>query len=183
MNKVRERSVFFLVFSFAHHVSYIIMGWGRIHPCFLAGADRGYQLVHRAAKETAKMRGKKAYEEVIALLNSGDLDSKINCLTLLNVLLKKAPNSKKRKKLIKRWEEVGLFNLLELQNEIQHPDYAVQLQALRVSVGRALFFGVGFCLFVCLFFSFSCGFFFFLGCFCFGFVVCFQLCRVEPPRS
>ena len=45
--------------------------------------------MHKAAKSSAKAHGKKPYEDLVSHLESGDLDLKVNTLTLLNILLQK----------------------------------------------------------------------------------------------
>lgn len=50
-------------------------------------------LVHKSAKFSAKSRGIKPYSNLVALLKSGDVDTSVNTLTLLNSLIGMQPAS------------------------------------------------------------------------------------------
>jgi len=93
--------------------------------------DEGYSFVHRAIKKISRGRDQKPYQHVVDLLLSGDLDVKVNSLTLINVLLRKTPNKRKLKKLVSRLEEVSLFAALEKQESIGDPDFLTQLEIFR----------------------------------------------------
>jgi hypothetical protein len=86
----------------------------------------GFALVHRAAKNNARVKGKEAYSDVIALLGSGDIETQVNALTLINSLLENAPLSKQTK-LILRWRKLDVDAVLKRQSKIQHPQFKTQL--------------------------------------------------------
>lgn len=47
--------------------------------------------MHKSAKFSAKSRGIKPYSNLVALLKSGDVDTSVNTLTLLNSLIGTLP--------------------------------------------------------------------------------------------
>eukprot|EP00002_Diphylleia_rotans_P021981 TRINITY_DN4293_c0_g1_i1.p1 TRINITY_DN4293_c0_g1~~TRINITY_DN4293_c0_g1_i1.p1 ORF type:complete len:1072 (-),score=269.95 TRINITY_DN4293_c0_g1_i1:143-3358(-) len=87
----------------------------------------GFKLIHDAIKCTARYAGLEPYESFISLLGSGDLDTKVNCLTLMNALLHRAPNRQKATKLQRRWEKLGLLGRLRQNNDIKANEYLAQL--------------------------------------------------------
>lgn len=121
--------------------------------------DDGFDLVHKAAKRTARNKRVKPYAQVgerprrkrsaasestgppllqiIRLLASGDLDAQINSLTLVNVLLRKAPDKAMRKKLVLMLDAVGLCDVLEQQQDrIGHADYVTQVELFQTLSGQ-----------------------------------------------
>ncbi|SPQ99930.1 unnamed protein product (mitochondrion) [Plasmodiophora brassicae] len=99
--------------------------------------DDGFDLVHKAAKRTARNKRVKPYAQIIRLLASGDLDAQINSLTLVNVLLRKAPDKAMRKKLVLMLDAVGLCDVLEQQQDrIGHADYVTQVELFQTLSGQ-----------------------------------------------
>ncbi len=64
--------------------------------------------------QTAEAREERPWLVVVKCLASGDLDVKINALTLLNVLMAKSPTKKKLKALLKKWDDLGLYATLDV---------------------------------------------------------------------
>ena len=60
----------------------------------------GFETVNEAALRAAEKHVMRPYEHLISLLASGDLDVQINSLTLINVLLSKAPDKTTRRHLV-----------------------------------------------------------------------------------
>lgn len=54
-------------------------------------AMRSWVLVNKSAKFSAKSRGIKPFSNLVALLKSGDVDTSVNTLTLLNSLIGTEP--------------------------------------------------------------------------------------------
>jgi len=90
--------------------------------------EEGFKSIHLAAKSTAQAQGKKPYADMIKLLDSGDLETKINAFTLLNVLLDNCPTNEKVAKLVKKWGDLGLNEKLRSLIDIQQQEFQVQLE-------------------------------------------------------
>eukprot|EP01132_Coremiostelium_polycephalum_P004937 gene4937-6154_t len=90
--------------------------------------DDGFVSIHQAAKSTAQAQGKTPYSNIVKLLDSGDLETKINAFTLLNVLLNTCPKNEKVDKLVKKWGELGLHDKLRSLTDIQHKEFQIQLE-------------------------------------------------------
>ncbi|KAM9946402.1 hypothetical protein ACTFIT_004709 [Dictyostelium discoideum] len=97
--------------------------------------EEGFKSVHLAAKGTAVAQGKKPYLNVIKLLDSGDLETKINAFTLLNVLLSNCPTDEKVGKLCKKWGELGLDDKLRSLTSIQQQEFQIQLEIYEETSG------------------------------------------------
>ncbi|KAK5578112.1 hypothetical protein RB653_003065 [Dictyostelium firmibasis] len=97
--------------------------------------EEGFKSVHLAAKGTAVAQGKKPYLNVIKLLDSGDLETKINAFTLLNVLLSNCPSDEKVGKLCKKWGELGLHDKLRSLTSIQQQEFQIQLEIYEETSG------------------------------------------------
>lgn len=75
--------------------------------------------------------------QVVRLLTSGDLDAQINSLTFINILLKKCPEKRKKKKLVLILDSVGVLDALEEQKEqIGHADYITQVELFQSLSGE-----------------------------------------------
>eukprot|EP00004_Rigifila_ramosa_P028834 TRINITY_DN993_c0_g1_i1.p1 TRINITY_DN993_c0_g1~~TRINITY_DN993_c0_g1_i1.p1 ORF type:complete len:956 (-),score=265.30 TRINITY_DN993_c0_g1_i1:45-2483(-) len=75
---------------------------------------RGFTLVHNAAKFTAKSAGQEPYENVVSLFeSSGDLDTQINAITLLNILIRKSPTPKKKSKILLRLQNLNFQAIIQ----------------------------------------------------------------------
>ncbi|KAH3764628.1 actin binding protein [Pelomyxa schiedti] len=97
----------------------------------------GFSLVHKAAKETAKKRGKDKYSNLIALLASGDIETQVNALTLFNSLLDNAP-AEKQLKLLNHFKKLGIDGILRKQSRIVHPSFKTQLAMFEVNSTQLL---------------------------------------------
>ena len=69
----------------------------------------GFELLNEAAKYVASIKHMIPYTNVIQLLSCGDLDTQINALTLVNVLLSKAPSRRKQARLLQKLDAAGLY--------------------------------------------------------------------------
>lgn len=94
-------------------------------------SEDGFFVVNQAIKSNAVERNKQPYEDLVLLLDNGLLDVKVNTLTLINILLQKAPEKEHLKKLLKRLDEAGIYAMLERQDGITDPDYLWQLDTFR----------------------------------------------------
>ncbi|EFA80057.1 actin binding protein [Heterostelium album PN500] len=99
--------------------------------------EEGFQSVHLAAKSTAQTANSKPYANLVRLLDAGDLETKINAFTLLNVLLDTCPEEK-NEKLVKKWGDLGLHDKLRSLVEIQHKEFQIQLELYEDNAGIKL---------------------------------------------
>eukprot|EP01133_Synstelium_polycarpum_P007633 gene7633-8929_t len=90
--------------------------------------EEGFNSIHHAAKSTARASNKKPYANIIRLLDSGDLETKINAFTLLNVMLDTCPAPEKIDKLVRAWGDQGLHDKLRTLTDIQHGAFQIQLE-------------------------------------------------------
>ena len=90
------------------------------------GSINGFELVHTAAKNSARARGQKVYQSVVQLLASGDIDTQLNALTLINSLLDNAPE-RKQTKLLATFKSYGIDDVLKDQTKIQQQEFRTQL--------------------------------------------------------
>lgn len=97
--------------------------------------DQGFDLLDDTVRDIAVQNGEKPYKKVVLLLKSGDLDSQINALTLINVMLNHAPTSFKKRRLIDELEEAGLLTILNNETSIEDHTYLKQLHVLREITG------------------------------------------------
>jgi len=102
---------------------------------FTQFVEDGFQIVHTAITRISEENRQKPYQQVVQLLASGDLDTKCNVMTLINVLLKKAPNNRRLKKLLNNLEDAGLFAALERQESVSDPIFLTQLELFRETSG------------------------------------------------
>ena len=85
----------------------------------------GFQVVHKAAKNNAKAKGKNAYSNVIELIDSKDIETQANALTLINMVFEAAPESKKLK-LLTHWKSLGIEAAIARQKDIKDPNFIAQ---------------------------------------------------------
>lgn len=89
--------------------------------------ENGFALVHSAAKKLARQKNsankggalEKPYKNFVGLLKCGDMDVMINTLTLMNLMLSKAPSDLSGKKLLFRWKTLGINEILEVFSDGQ----------------------------------------------------------------
>ncbi|EGG17364.1 actin binding protein [Cavenderia fasciculata] len=98
----------------------------------------GYSLVHRAAKNAAVADQSLPYQSLISLLTSGDMETQLNTLTLLNCLLENAPNPRKVRKLLSGWKALGIVKILKAQDHVTHSDFKTQLARFQTMAGIGL---------------------------------------------
>lgn len=94
--------------------------------------DQGHKLINQAAKRRIGV-GVQPYSPLINLLSSNDLLTVHNTLLLMNILLKKKRESSelKAKKLVFRWKECGLMNLLTPLTTTEEREVQKQLTILQ----------------------------------------------------
>ncbi|EGG14163.1 actin binding protein [Cavenderia fasciculata] len=90
--------------------------------------EEGFNSIHLAAKALAQAQEKRPYANIVRLLDSGDLETKINSFTLLNVMLDCCPSEEKTQKLVKKWGDLGLHDKLRSLVEIQQKEFQIQLE-------------------------------------------------------
>ncbi|EFA85496.1 actin binding protein [Heterostelium album PN500] len=95
----------------------------------------GFSLVHRAAKNHALETNLPAYTTLVNLLASGDIETQVNTITLLNCLLDNAPNPRKVEKLLTRWKALGIVKILKSQEHVTHCDFKTQSARFQVMAG------------------------------------------------
>ena len=121
------------------HADFIEMLFSLVTPSVLAQVCRqamellfavcnfdGFELVHTGAKNSARARGQKVYASVVELLASGDIETQVNALTLINSLLDNAPE-KKQTKLLAMFKSYGIDDVLRGQTKIQQNEFRAQL--------------------------------------------------------
>ena len=91
----------------------------------------GYEVLSDAAKYVASASHIAPYSNVIELLSCGDLDTQINALTLLNVLLAKCPTRRKQARLLQRLDAAGMLRTLSELSEIGIHDVTWNRQVSR----------------------------------------------------
>eukprot|EP00727_Mastigamoeba_balamuthi_P010431 m51a1_g601 hypothetical protein (1062) ;mRNA; r:75000-78578 len=94
----------------------------------------GFTLVHKAAKNTARAKGKEPYDAVVQLLGSGDIETQVNALTLINSLLDNCP-PEKQAKLLSMWRRLEIDAALKKQSRIQHASFKTQLAMYEMNAG------------------------------------------------
>jgi Formin Homology 2 Domain/ELMO, armadillo-like helical domain len=97
--------------------------------------EDGFELVHESAKNVARIRNALPYEDIVTLLKFDDINGKINALTFINVLLSKAPNTRKRQHLLKRLDDVDVLGVVNTAQDIASEDYKTQLHIFKNMVG------------------------------------------------
>ncbi|GAM17940.1 hypothetical protein SAMD00019534_011150 [Acytostelium subglobosum LB1] len=95
----------------------------------------GFSLVHRAAKNYSVETSTTPYSNLITMLQSGDLETQLNTLTLFNCLLENAPNPRKVEKLLTRWKSLGIVKILKSQEHFTHSDFKTQLARFQSMAG------------------------------------------------
>lgn len=85
----------------------------------------GFEVVHKAAKNNAKAKGKEPYGNVIELLSSNDIETQTNALTLINIVFDTAPESKKLK-LLTQWKKLGIDAAISRQKDIKDTNFVAQ---------------------------------------------------------
>ncbi|KAF0983976.1 hypothetical protein FDP41_007891 [Naegleria fowleri] len=93
---------------------------------FCSYLDNGIKLVKRAAKDMASKCKQQPFQNIMNILKSDDLMVQVNCLTLLNVMLSKVSDQKKRK-LLFTWKQADLENALDYANRSEFPAVKEQL--------------------------------------------------------
>ncbi|KAG2393421.1 hypothetical protein C9374_006952 [Naegleria lovaniensis] len=93
---------------------------------FCSYLDNGIKLVKRAAKDLASKCKQQPFQNIMNILKSDDLMVQVNCLTLLNVMLSKVSEQKKRK-LLFTWKQADLENALDYANRSEFPAVKEQL--------------------------------------------------------
>ncbi|KAL6070862.1 hypothetical protein QOT17_006614 [Balamuthia mandrillaris] len=74
----------------------------------------GWKHIHRAAKLFAKKKGCAAYENLVELLKSGDLDTQLNAITFFNSILDACP-PQRQEKLLLLWREIDIEPTLRME--------------------------------------------------------------------
>eukprot|EP01105_Mastigella_eilhardi_P019924 TRINITY_DN4711_c0_g1_i1.p1 TRINITY_DN4711_c0_g1~~TRINITY_DN4711_c0_g1_i1.p1 ORF type:complete len:1114 (-),score=336.68 TRINITY_DN4711_c0_g1_i1:49-3315(-) len=96
----------------------------------------GFALIHKAAKSTAKAKGKEPYSDVVAALSSGDIETQVNALILVNSLLDNCPPAKLLD-MLSSFKKLGIDNVLKEQKQIVHPTFKTQLDIFEKTCARA----------------------------------------------
>jgi hypothetical protein len=100
---------------------------------FCSYLDNGYKVISRAAKDTAKKINQQPYQNLIALmLTVNDLDVKVNCLTLLNVLFSKTSSDAKKKNLLYKLNKVDLQSTLNTLSDVEYPAIKEQITTFQI---------------------------------------------------
>ncbi|KYQ90479.1 actin binding protein [Tieghemostelium lacteum] len=97
--------------------------------------EEGFKSIHIAAKSIAQSQSKQAYQNIIKLLDSGDLETKINAFTLINVLLGTCPSNEKVTKLVKKFGDMGLHEKLRELTDIAQHEFQIQLEIYESTSG------------------------------------------------
>lgn len=96
--------------------------------------QHGYDLVNTALEMAGIRQEEDQFEQLVNILQNGDVDLKINSLTLVNTLLSKAPSDHKKKKTLKELGDCGIYHALENQN-IASQEYMRQVEIFRKAAG------------------------------------------------
>ena len=98
---------------------------------FSSYLENGVRIIHKTAKEIAQRTKLQIFSNFASMLRSGDLDLQANTITLMNVMLAKAPKDSTKKKLFVSWQASGIIDILaELDTE--YPATKQQLEIFQV---------------------------------------------------
>eukprot|EP01137_Pigoraptor_chileana_P007307 Opistho-2@52723 len=97
----------------------------------VAKIGKGYKLVNKALKDSAKRSNVEVFSQVVSLFRECDInDIHIDTLTLLNLMITKAPDAYKRAKLARRLSAMGMAKAVEKKtfnlDEKGNPDLQAQ---------------------------------------------------------
>jgi len=90
-----------------------------------------FALINNAAFHKANESNKPPYEDLISLLTSGDLDTQMNTLTLLNSLLNTATPPEIAKDLLGLWKNQGIANRVQALADNPNPKIKAQVQVFQ----------------------------------------------------
>lgn len=99
---------------------------------FCSYLPNGVKLIRKAAKLQAKKMQTQPFANIVHLLQCGDLDVQANTLTLLNVLLLRAPEEKKKHIFFKWQTQINLIDALASISSSEYPETKKQLEAFQV---------------------------------------------------
>jgi len=106
--------------------------------CHLCGDLRGFNLLHTAATQDAKEKGKEPYECLMRLLSSkGDWETTLNALTLLNLILVVCPSESLVQQLVADWEKnfkISHILITEIA-KMQQEEFHTQLDIYEMVTG------------------------------------------------
>jgi len=95
---------------------------------FASYFNNGFDLVNDAASRRGEDLQRRPYASFMNLLmECADLQVRVNALILMNVMLKKAPNTSAKRELVFSWKTAGMMNVMEELSSIEYPAVKDQL--------------------------------------------------------
>ena len=99
---------------------------------------RSFECFTTAAKLTSTNYDSPPFMVLIELIKENDSETQMLALSLINELLKKAPNERKFTKILTRFRNLGIFDLLKTQADMSNKEVATQVKMFQVMAGKVL---------------------------------------------